>query len=144
MPLNNARILLVEDSEDDAALVVRVHRRLGRTERVDVISDPDLVLDSLKENGLPKLMLLDLKLPRRSGLELLRDIRSKVAYKGMPIVVLTSSSEPHDLALSYELGANSCLLKHVAYEESVDTLEEAFNYWLRHNLTERRVFQETA
>ena len=134
----------MEDSEDDAALVVRVHRRLGRTEKVDVISDPDLVLESLKEKSLPQLMLLDLKLPRRSGLELLRDIRSREAYRSMPIVVLTSSSEPQDVALSYELGANSCLLKHVEYEASVDTLQSTFDYWLRHNLTGRRAYQETA
>lgn len=138
------RILLVEDSEDDAALVVRVHRRLGRTERVDVIGDPDLVIENLREDGIPRLLLLDLKLPRRSGLELLREIRSREAYKAMPIVVLTSSSEAEDVALSYELGANSCLQKHVEYESAVDTLQAAFNYWLRHNLGSRRAYQETA
>lgn len=138
------RILLVEDSEDDAALVVRVHRRLGRTEKVDVISDPELVMDSLRENGLPRLMLLDLKLPRISGLELLRTIRSHPAYLAMPIVVMTSSGEAQDVALSYELGANSCLPKHVEYEAAVDTLQATFTYWLRHNLTNHRRLRETA
>lgn len=138
------RILLVEDSDDDAALVVRVHRRLGRTEKLDVIADPELVLDSLREEGIPLLLLLDLKLPRRSGLELLREIRAKEVYKSMPIVVLTSSGEPHDLTLSYELGANSCLPKHVDYEAAEDTLQAAFNYWLRYNMASHRSYRVTA
>ena len=131
-----ARILLVEDSPDDEALALRALRKVRAVARVDVAKDGIQALDYLfgdkgcASNDPPQLVLLDLKLPKMSGLEVLRRIRKEPAGQLIPIVVLTSSRERNDLAQAYRAGANSYIRKPVNFEEFDAAVKLLAQYWL--------------
>ncbi|MCH8298035.1 MAG: response regulator [Chloroflexi bacterium] len=132
-------ILLVEDNPDDEALTIRALQRNDITNEVFVARDGVEALDYVFATGshsgrdvndLPKLVLLDLKLPRTDGLEVLRRIRADDRTKRLPVVVLTSSKEDQDLIDSYNLGANSYIQKPVDFTQFTEAVRQLGQYWL--------------
>lgn len=124
-------ILLVEDNPDDVDLTLRALSRNKIANRVVVARDGAEALDVLLEQGLrPQVTLLDLKLPKVNGLEVLRRVRSEEATKLLPVVVLTSSTEDRDVVESYSLGANSYIQKPVDFVQFLDAVGKLGLYWL--------------
>jgi CheY-like chemotaxis protein len=131
-------ILLVEDNPDDVELTLRALNTHNLANRVKVVGDgvealaylqPDTA-DHLPLDGLPKLVLLDLKLPRLGGLEVLRRLKASEPTRDIPIVVLTSSREDRDIVESYRLGVNSYIVKPVDFEQFMHAVSELGMYWL--------------
>jgi len=131
-------ILLVEDDPNDVLLTRRAFSKAGVSATVSVVEDGDAAVAYLSGNGryadraqypLPTIVLLDLKLPRRSGLEVLTWIRQQSPLKRIPVVVLTSSRESVDVNRAYDLGANSYLVKPVSFEELAKLLHALNVYW---------------
>lgn len=138
MPESNA-ILLVEDNPDDEALTLRAFSKNNIRNPVVVAHNGAEALDYLFANGsyagrdvseLPQVVLLDLKLPKVDGLEVLRRIRADGRTELLPVVVLTSSKEEQDLVESYRLGANSYVRKPVNFDEFVEAARQLGLYWL--------------
>ncbi|MDX2093775.1 MAG: response regulator [Kofleriaceae bacterium] len=135
------RILLVDDNPDDVELTLRAFEHAGLGSRVVVARDGVDALDHLfgvagaPPPALPELVLLDLKLPKLDGLEVLRRIRAHTRTRFLPVVVLTSSSEQIDLTTSYDLGANSFVQKPVSFVEFLDAARQLGMYWLMLNRT---------
>lgn len=132
-------ILLVEDNADDEALTMRALSRNGLSNRVQVAHDGVEALEFLFCRGafagrdttqMPAVTLLDLKLPRVDGLEVLRQIREDERTRRLPIVILTSSREESDLTRGYGLGANSYIRKPVDFTEFMDVVKQVGDYWL--------------
>jgi len=134
--LDGSRVLLVEDNADDEALTVRALRKLDPACIVDVARDGQQAVDYLAAEGVPRpdLILLDLKLPKLNGIEVLRFARSNGTMKTVPTVMLTSSDEPSDLMGSYEAGASGFVRKPVGYEEYVEVVRALGRFWLQVNL----------
>lgn len=139
-------ILLVEDNPDDEALTLRALSRSGFGDRVMVVRDGAEALDFLHGTGpfagrdttrLPALILLDLKLPRIDGLEVLRRIRADERTALACVVVFTSSGEQRDIHRSYLDHANSFVRKPVAFDQFSQTVEHLARYWLQINEPER-------
>jgi two-component system, response regulator len=132
-------ILLVEDNPDDVDLTQRAFQRAGLTQPMDVVEDGVEALDYLfareayahrANEPLPALVLLDLKLPRLDGHEVLRQIRANARTRFLPVVILTSSDEEKDLLASYSHGCNSYVRKPVSYTEFVEAARQLGVYWL--------------
>ncbi|KFA94867.1 response regulator [Archangium violaceum] len=135
-------ILLVEDNPDDVDLTQRAFQRAGVTHPLEVVEDGMDALDYLFGRGvfshrrhepLPSLVLLDLKLPRLGGHEVLRQIRADPRTRFLPVVILTSSDEEKDLVESYSHGCNSYVRKPVSYNEFVEAARQLGVYWLELN-----------
>lgn len=135
-------ILMVEDNPDDEALTLRALRKSNLDMQVDVVRDGVEALEYLfgrvepggRETGpLPQVMLLDLKLPKMTGLEVLRRVRADARTRLLPIVVLTTSNEERDLVESYALGANSYIRKPVDFGQFMETVRQLGIYWLTMN-----------
>ncbi|MBI5439849.1 MAG: response regulator [Deltaproteobacteria bacterium] len=135
-------VLLVEDNEDDAALALRAFRKSNIPHRIVLARDGVEALDYLFGSGgavggdhqeTPAVILLDLKLPRVDGLEVLRRIRADARTKCLPVVIMTSSTEEQDLIRGYDLGANSYVRKPVDFLEFVEAARELGVYWLTLN-----------
>ncbi len=127
-------ILLVEDNPDDEALAMRALKRNNLTQDVVVARDGVEALDYLKTaEMLPTVILLDLKLPRKDGLEVLREIRQDSRTRLVPVVILTSSNEQSDMLSGYTLGANGYIRKPVDFVEFRDTVYQLGVYWLTIN-----------
>ena len=124
-------ILLVEDSDDDAELTIRAIRNNKIANRIELVRDGVEALAYLEsDRPLPRLILLDLKLPKMNGLDVLRRIRTNPKTRLVPVVVLTSSREEPDIAGAYELGVNSYIVKPVEFEGFVKAVTDAGLYWL--------------
>lgn len=130
-------ILLVEDNPDDVELTLRALASRNLANRVQVVSDGAAALEYLHPDGptrtppdLPRVILLDLKLPLVSGLEVLQRLKASPATSGIPVVVLTSSSEERDMVESYRLGVNSYIVKPVDFEQFLAAVREIGLYWL--------------
>ena len=139
---NNANILLIEDNPDDEALTLRAISRNNIDNPVVVARDGVEAVEFLFGNeaagrNLPALVLLDLKLPRIDGLEVLRRIRAGTRTALLPVIVLTTSREPRDIEQAYQLGANSYIRKPVDYQEFVHTVAALVHYWLSLNVPAR-------
>ncbi|MBI3546053.1 MAG: response regulator [Gammaproteobacteria bacterium] len=135
-------VLLVEDDPNDVLLVQRAFRKAGVVASMSVVNDGQAALDYLNGRGvyadrgvypLPALMLLDLKLPRKSGHEVLEWMRAQPALKRVPVVMLTSSKESADINRAYDLGANSYLVKPVAFNDLLSLVKTLDLYWLMLN-----------
>ena len=135
-------LLLVEDNPLEAELLLRPLRELAEPERVGVARDGEEALDYLLGRGayrhrlggpLPRLVLLELKLPRLDGIEVLRTLRASPRTGTVPVVVLTSSAEPREVAQCYQAGANSCIRKPIEFREFAETVRALGRYWLRLN-----------
>ena len=130
-------ILLVEDSPKDLELTLLALERSQLANEVIVVRDGAEALDYLhcrkqysgREVGSPAVVLLDLKLPKVDGLEVLKDIRNTAALKSVPVVMLTSSKEEQDLLLSYELGVNAYVVKPVEFREFVQAIADLGIFW---------------
>jgi CheY-like chemotaxis protein len=132
-------ILLVEDNPDDEALTLRAFRKNNVTNEVVVARDGAEALDYLFGTGtyanrdvtlLPQIVILDLKLPKIDGLEVLRRLRAVPQTRLLPVVILTSSNEERDRLEGYGLGANSYVRKPVDFAEFVDAVRQLGLYWL--------------
>lgn len=132
-------ILLVEDNPDDEALTLRALKKNNIRNEVVVARDGAEALDFLFATGayadrdiniMPQVILLDLKLPRVDGLEVLRRLRADDRTKCLPVVILTSSSEEVDIIKSYHLGANSYVRKPVDFEQFMEAVRHLGLYWL--------------
>ena len=137
--MNEKSILLVEDNPDDVELTLMALKESKILNKVDVTRDGVEALDYLFCTGsyaerkpctLPELVLLDLKLPKVSGLEVLERLRSDPRTKLIPVVILTSSSEEEDVLKSYRLGANSYVRKPVEFHQFVEAVHQLGMYWL--------------
>jgi len=132
-------ILLVEDNQDDIELTLHSLRRENLAHNISVVRDGEEALDFLLSSGpyavranqrFPQLVLLDLKLPKVSGLEVLQRLKQNPATRHIPVVILTSSREECDLCAGYSLGANSYIQKPVDFERFRDTVKQLGSYWL--------------
>ena len=136
-------VLLVEDNQDDELLMLRAFRKNNIANNIVVARDGVEALDYLfgvgkyadKVPPLPEFVLLDLNLPRISGLEVLKRMREDSRTRTLPVVVLTSSNEKCDLVNSYQLGANSYIRKPVDFDKFVDSVRQLGMYWLTLNQT---------
>jgi two-component system response regulator len=135
--MQQVEILLVEDNKADAELTIRALRKNNLANNLVWLKDGAEALDfifckgdySSRTNGLPKLILLDLKLPKIDGIEVLGRLKSDVHTKMIPVVMVTSSAEERDVVESYKLGVNSYLVKPVDFKQFVDVVSQAGMYW---------------
>lgn len=142
MDLNEDSILLVEDDSNDILFIQRAFRQVNANNPIRIVKDGDAAIDYLSGEGeygdrdrypLPALILLDLKLPRRSGIEILQWLRQQPGLRRIPVVVLTSSRESLDIDLSYDLGVNSYLVKPVKFDTLAKMIAALDSYWLQLN-----------
>jgi two-component system response regulator len=138
-PQRNSDILLVEDNPNDAELTLRALEKAHVANEIHVVRDGAEALEFLFGEGayvgragsaLPRVVLLDLKLPKVDGLEVLRRLKSEDRTRKIPVVVLTSSREESDLVASYHLGANSYIVKPVDSDKFFEAVHEIGLYWL--------------
>ena len=136
---NIIELLLVEDNPHDLELALRALRKANLVNRIQVARDGAEALDFIFGEGIhagrelrdgPKMVLLDLKLPKVDGLEVLRRLKSDPRTKMIPVVVLTSSKEQSDVVESYQLGVNSYIVKPVNFERFTDAVRDLGLYWL--------------
>jgi CheY-like chemotaxis protein len=139
MELNMSIILLVEDNPDDVLLTQRAFKKSNISNRLVVARDGVEALDYLfgtgsyegsEDNEMPVVVLLDLKLPRLDGLQVLERIRADERTRLLPVVILTSSKEQEDLVRSYSLGANSYIRKPVDFDQFLIAVQQLGLYWL--------------
>ena len=142
--MSDKTILLVEDNPDDVTLTLRALKKNNLLNEVVVARDGVEALDFLFSEGsyagrspehLPELILLDLKLPKVDGLEVLKRIRASQLTKLLPVVILTSSNEQSDIISGYELGVNSYIRKPVDFEQFIEAVRQLGLYWLVLNQT---------
>jgi CheY-like chemotaxis protein len=137
-----ATILLVEDDPTDTILIRRALARAGIMNHLQVVADGDAAVAYLAgdppyeraKNPLPSLVLLDLKLPRRSGLEVLEWMRQQPGLRRVPVIVLTSSSEHQDVRVAYDHGACGYLVKPSSFAKLIEVMESVRSYWIARNV----------
>jgi CheY-like chemotaxis protein len=144
MKLTDFVMLLVEDDPNDILLIQRAFAKACLVNPLKVVRDGEEALNYLSGSGdfadrgrypLPSLILLDLKLPRKSGLEILQWLRQQPVLKHIPVIVLTSSKESSDVSRAYDLGANSYLVKPVGFEGLLELVKSIGMYWMILNKT---------
>lgn len=137
--LMEVEILIVEDNPNDAEMAMRALKRNNLTNKVFVVTDGQEALDFLFSKGKynmrkncvrPRMVLLDLKLPKVDGLEVLKELKENPETRIIPVIILTSSKEEKDLIESYKSGVNSYIVKPVDFEKFVDAVNELGMYWL--------------
>jgi two-component system, response regulator len=130
---NIVEILLVEDNPDDAELTIRALKKHNLANNLLHLQDGEEALNfifSPQTNSLPKIILLDIKMPKVDGIEVLRKIKSDDNRKIIPVVVLTSSKEERDIIETYKLGVNAYIVKPVEFEKFVNAVSEIGFFWL--------------
>jgi two-component system, response regulator len=138
MSRDMVEILLVEDNPADAELTLHSLRKNQLANSIYVVRDGEEALDFLfcrrayagRDSSIPKLVLLDLKLPKVDGAEVLQAMRAEVRTKAIPVVVLTSSKEQQDVTKMYQLGVNSYIQKPVDFDQFQQTIRQLGLYWL--------------
>jgi CheY-like chemotaxis protein len=135
-------LLLIEDDPNDIALFRRAARKADLTEEILIAEDGEAAVRFLEASakplaeqaaGLPWIVLLDLKMPRKSGLEVLQWLRGQPRLRHLPVIIFTSSRERSDIARAYELGANSYLVKPVSFDQLKEMVRVLHHYWLELN-----------
>lgn len=135
-------ILLVEDSDTDSELTLRAFKRQRLDARAHRALDGPDALDFLHARGAyvgrvaqrpPRLILLDIRMPKMSGIEVLRQVRADPLLRTIPVVMMTSSDEPRDVEAAYRLGANSYVVKPLEFDDFIRAAEEVGVYWSRLN-----------
>jgi two-component system response regulator len=129
---NPIEILLVEDNENDAELTIRSLRKNNLANHLLHLQDGEEAIEYLfnKANNNPKLILLDLKMPKVDGLEVLKRLKGDPEKKTIPVVVLTSSKEERDIIESYHLGVNAYIVKPVEFNKFIDAVSQVGLFWL--------------
>ena len=142
MKSREVEVVLVEDNPNDAELAIRALKGYNLANKLMWLKDGVEALDFIFAQGryadrsveeVPKVVLLDLKLPMVDGLEVLEKIKSDTRTKSIPVVVLTSSSEERDIIASYNLGVNSYVIKPVDFDKYVEAVKEVGLYWMSLN-----------
>jgi two-component system response regulator len=139
----HVEILLVEDSSADAEMTLRTLKKRGIANDIEWVRDGIEALEFLRcegawaqrRNGQPRLVLLDLKMPRMDGLEVLRNLKQDARTRHIPVVMMTSSQEEGDLVASYALGVNSYIVKPVDFDSFAETVAQVGMYWVLANET---------
>ncbi|MGH6989454.1 MAG: response regulator [Stellaceae bacterium] len=134
-------ILLVEDNPDDAEMTMRALRRRNLANGIEWVKDGSEAIDYMfcrgdyatRTNGNPRIILLDLKMPKMDGIDVLRALKADAKTRAVPVVMLTSSNEENDIVRSYDLGVNSYIVKPVDFEKFVDEVSKLGIYWLALN-----------
>ena len=137
MPIELRTILLAEDNPKDVELTLEALTEHNLANRLTVVKDGVEVMEYLKREGKfkmrrpgnPAILLLDIKMPRMDGIEVLRTIRTDPALKMLPVVILTSSREEQDLIRSYELGVNAYVVKPVDFKEFMEAIKQVGVFW---------------
>lgn len=136
---NEVEILLVEDNPSDAELIVRALRKVNLANHLIHVKDGEEALEFIFATGsftgrekknMPKVILLDIKMPKVDGIEVLRQIKANSETKRIPVVIMTSSKEEQDIIRSYELGVNSFVVKPVAFNDFAKAVSELGLYWV--------------
>jgi CheY-like chemotaxis protein len=138
MNYQQVEILLVEDSKADAEMTLRTLKRRGIANNIDWVQDGVEALEYLfregrysgRDPGHPKLVLLDIKMPRLDGLQVLERMKQDERTKSIPVVMMTSSREEGDLMASYQLGVNSFVVKPVDFGDFAETVSQVGMYWM--------------
>jgi two-component system, response regulator len=139
MDNNGVEILLVEDNPHDAEMTIRTLKKINLANRLVHLKDGAEALDFIFAKGAytgrdtndrPKVILLDIKMPKVDGIEVLRQIKSNPATKTIPVVIMTSSKEEQDIITSYNLGVNSYVVKPVDFDSFARAVSELGFYWL--------------
>jgi two-component system, response regulator len=123
-------VLVVEDNPDDERLVTRVFHQTGRNDKLFVARDGEEAIKLLQNPMAPQLVLLDLKLPRLSGMDVLTWVRANDRLSTLPVVVLTSSNETSDVAACYGLGCNGFVRKEIDFDSYVKEISTTLKFWL--------------
>jgi two-component system, response regulator len=134
-------ILLVEDNPDDAEMTLRALRKRNLANGIEWVKDGSEAIDYMfrrgayatRANGNPRMILLDLKMPKMDGIDVLRILKIDPNTRSVPVVMLTSSNEENDIVRSYDLGVNSYIVKPVEFEKFVDEVSKLGIYWLAMN-----------
>jgi two-component system response regulator len=140
--LNQVEVLLVEDNIHDAEMTIRALRKVNLANNLVHVKDGEEALDFIFAKGkfadrqqtdLPKVILLDIKMPKVDGIEVLRQLKSRESSKTIPVVIMTSSKEEQDVINSYQLGVNSYVVKPVDFEGFARAVSQLGMYWLLTN-----------
>jgi CheY-like chemotaxis protein len=139
----NRTVLLVEDNPHDELLMLRALRKANVPAAIDVVRDGQQALDYLfrtgdfgeRSGGLPVVVLLDINLPKLSGIDVLKRVRAEPQTQLLPVVMFTSSDEDHDRLRSYDAGANSFVNKPLEFQEFMNSAAKLGSYWLSTNLS---------
>jgi len=142
MNQDKVEIILIEDNPDDAELIKRVFKKNNLSDQFLILKDGAEALDFFSAHGKnlsynfnhhPRVILLDLKLPKVDGIEVLRNIKMNERMKSVPVVILTSSTEERDLKNAYDLGVNSYVTKPIRHDEFASIVSQLGSYWLTVN-----------
>lgn len=137
MTIDPVEILLIEDNHDDAELTIRALKKRNLANRLHHIDDGEKALHYLFKgsSAFPKLILLDLKMPKVDGIEILRRLKEDPEKRIIPVVILTSSKEEQDIVKSYKLGVNAYIVKPVDFEKFLDAVSQLGLFWMLLNQT---------
>jgi two-component system response regulator len=141
---STVEILLIEDNPEDAELTMRALKKSKITNNICHLKDGEEAINylfpdkGLNHNALPKVILLDLKLPKVDGIQILKRLKSDERTKLIPVVILTSSQEERDIVESYKLGVNSYVTKPVGFEKFINAVSKLGLYWLLLNQPTKR------
>jgi two-component system response regulator len=147
--LNQVEVLLVEDNVHDAEMTIRALRKVNLANHLVHVKDGEEALDFIfargefagRENaGFPKVIMLDIKMPKVDGIEVLRQLKAQESSRAIPVVIMTSSKEEQDIISSYKLGVNSYVVKPVDFEGFAKAVSQLGLYWL---LTNQPPLQES-
>jgi two-component system response regulator len=139
--IDPVEILLIEDNHDDAELTIRALKKRNLANRLHHIADGEEALHYLFEssnNSSPKLILLDLKMPKVTGIDILKRLKGDPVKRIIPVVILTSSKEERDIVESYKLGVNAYIVKPVDFDKFLDAVSQIGLFWMLLNQTPSR------